>query len=831
MKKRWRAWAALLTLAALAAALLPAGGAMAEETSSGQTMTFVYNKYYKTTVPVKIVELQMVHGQETEVPAVDFSDDLILTQDKRTTIYRVTPQETNRVTPAYSKVFAPYTCERTEALLPDGSEQVLDILTSTQTSSGPESLVKANAGLKTPYLYYRKATDKNVNTMEGLKVVLKRDLHLAYDANTAQGGAEATAQSETGILGQEIVLPDAADLGFSNADASLSFAGWNTQADGSGTAYAAGDAYVLSGQPNATTTLYAQWYQATPMTLSAETAADHLNAGDTFTVNVLLTAPAGDGTFSLCCFGLDYDADQLDLLSLSDADGNELAAQGSTYRLEAQQNANLDASGKVIAQASFRVREDAEDGAAASVQVKDADVRLGETSCPTTVAAPSIVHLHNIELQFAAVSPLQVQGTNKAYARYDEAGLYSDRYQTRCDLPQVLLEGTPAQKEGYEWQDASGTRFDPKATATQSQIVTAVPRAFLWQTDTSNAQVTDLTGVHEGQVTYGQDVTFKLAAADQEAITAVQYSIGGGPSQALNPDANGVYTIPGADIVGNVVLETVTRKDSSSSSHHRPVYQLAFNTNGGSPLEAVRHRGATTVDLTQYLPQREGYDFAGWYSDQALTKQTGKTWLLHANTTLYAAWIKQDDPTMKPQGASFDDVAPDSWYYDAVVQAAEKGLMTGTDTCLFSPDQAMTRAMFAAVLYRAQASPTPTENSRFEDVQTSDWFAPAVSWAAEEGLVRGVSAHEFAPNQIISREQMAVMLVRYGAYCGWEAPQPDDLTRFRDQADVSAWAREDVTQAVAAGYLRGVQEDLLAPGAPLSRAQAAAALLRTGFFA
>lgn len=833
MKKRWRTAAALVTLAALLAVFLPAGPALAEEGQAGHSMIFIYNKL-KTQVPAEIVELQMVDGRETEVAVEGLAADLSLAQTKQTAYYRLSAQGDNKISPAYSKVFAPYTYVKTEALLPDGSSQVLDLLTSTQTSKGAESMVKAAAGSKTPYRYYRKASEKNINTMTGLKVVLKRDLHLAYDANAGQGGRGTADRTETGMLGREVVLPGAADLGLTNADPSLRFVGWNTQADGSGTSYEAGGTYTLSGQPNETTTLYAQWQAPAPLTLSAQTEAGDLNAGDAFTVDLRLAASVEKGACSRVSFGLDYDAGILDLVSVQDAEGTDLADQDGTYSLQTQKAVSLDASGTVVTRAKFRIKDDVTDGTAATVTVKDPAAWLEEAVCPITAGPACSLSLHNITVEFAAASPLELQGPARAYARYNEAGLYSDCYKKAFDLPQVLAAGRPAQAQGYQWQDAAGAVFDPTAGLTESQTVTAVPRTFSWQANTADAQLTDLTGISQGQVTYGKDVTFKLTAPDKKEITAVSYSVGEGERQTLSPDENGVYTIPGNDILGPVTLEVTTQTVSSGSSGHRSAYTLTFETNGGSAIPAIRQQGRSRVDLTSYQPQRADYDFAGWFSDKALTKPAGDSWLLKGNTTLYAAWTEQNKPQPvpdpEPQAEPFDDVTPASWYHDTVLQAADKGLMTGTGTRLFSPDQPMTRAMFAALLYRAQGSPAAPAGCRFKDVDTSAWYGPAVAWAADQGLVRGVSPESFAPDREISREQMAAMILRYAAYRGLDVPAADDLAHFRDRDQVSAWAREDVARAVAAGYLRGLEEDLLAPSQSLTRAQAAAVVLRTGLF-
>jgi hypothetical protein len=108
----------------------------------------------------------------------------------------------------------------------------------------------------------------------------------------------------------------------------------------------------------------------------------------------------------------------------------------------------------------------------------------------------------------------------------------------------------------------------------------------------------------------------------------------------------------------------------------------------------------------------------------------------------------------------FNDIEPTDWFYNAVSSVVEHGLFKGTSDNEFSPQENMTRAMFAQVLANLNGvdlSQYTTANPSFEDVLSSQWYFAAVEWALELGVVSGVGYNQFSPSDPITREQMAVM--------------------------------------------------------------------------
>ena len=171
----------------------------------------------------------------------------------------------------------------------------------------------------------------------------------------------------------------------------------------------------------------------------------------------------------------------------------------------------------------------------------------------------------------------------------------------------------------------------------------------------------------------------------------------------------------------------------------------------------------------------------------------------------------------------FIDVAPNAWYKDAVQYAYDHGLMTGVSDTEFAPEATTTRAMIVSILARLE-NVTSAEAAGFADVDDNDWYATAVNWAANVGVVNGYEDNTFRPNTAITREQLAAILMNYAACIGEDVSNRADLTSYTDQP--STWAEETMQWAVAEGLISGVTADTLQPQGAATRAQVAAILQR-----
>lgn len=152
--------------------------------------------------------------------------------------------------------------------------------------------------------------------------------------------------------------------------------------------------------------------------------------------------------------------------------------------------------------------------------------------------------------------------------------------------------------------------------------------------------------------------------------------------------------------------------------------------------------------------------------------------------------------------------------------------MNGTGDGIFDPDGNMTRVMFVTILYRAEGQPQTNNILNFDDVAENAYYAEAVSWASENGIIAGVSDTEFVPDKNITREEMAAVMSRYADYKGINTNSQGDLTIFTDASTVSGWAREYMNWAVGTGLISGKGDNMLDPLGIATRAEAAAILQR-----
>lgn len=170
-------------------------------------------------------------------------------------------------------------------------------------------------------------------------------------------------------------------------------------------------------------------------------------------------------------------------------------------------------------------------------------------------------------------------------------------------------------------------------------------------------------------------------------------------------------------------------------------------------------------------------------------------------------------------GTDFSDVAANVWYADAVEYVRDNGLMNGTGAATFSPDGNTSRAMLAAILYRASGSPAVTGSAGFSDVAADAYYADAVNWAAAGNIVSGYGNGLFGADDPITREQIATILWRYAG-----SPAADQGQDFADEAAIGSYASAAVDWARANGIVSGKDGNRFDPQESATRAQVATIL-------
>ena len=168
------------------------------------------------------------------------------------------------------------------------------------------------------------------------------------------------------------------------------------------------------------------------------------------------------------------------------------------------------------------------------------------------------------------------------------------------------------------------------------------------------------------------------------------------------------------------------------------------------------------------------------------------------------------------------------WYFNMVQYVCRAKLMQGISADRFAPEDAMTRAMFVTVLYRMDGAAKTDAAAAFADVAADTWYAPAVAWAKENGIVNGVTDTLFAPEENVTREQMAMILMRYVGEKGFDtgAVKETDAVSYQDSAEIAEDAKEAVSSAAKYGLMSGNPDGTFSPKAMATRAEAAAILMR-----
>ena len=178
--------------------------------------------------------------------------------------------------------------------------------------------------------------------------------------------------------------------------------------------------------------------------------------------------------------------------------------------------------------------------------------------------------------------------------------------------------------------------------------------------------------------------------------------------------------------------------------------------------------------------------------------------------------------------SKFPDAEPEAWYHDGVHYCLEQGLMVGTSETTFAPAMETSRAMIATIFWRLSGSPEAGAEMSFPDCEAGSWYAQAVAWCAEAGVVKGYDSGNFGSDDPITREQMALMLWRYAQLRGQDVSTGGEagLLTYSDFDQAGAWAVSALRWAVGSGVMNGKDGNRLDPKGLVSRAEAAAVLQR-----
>ncbi len=370
-----------------------------------------------------------------------------------------------------------------------------------------------------------------------------------------------------------------------------------------------------------------------------------------------------------------------------------------------------------------------------------------------------------------------------------EWGPEEDLYENICAAKLVLSDGEEAGKK-IEFLDPSKT---DGLEAGKTYILGG--RSFsIWNADTLE-QVFD-SGDEFETITAARFPAYFNSGHDEAGLDTRSHKKGVEPESVSVLETNGkTYAVIGLERMGGIMVYDIT--DPAQASY----------------ADYLNVRDFTQTDLA--LAGDLGPE--GICTIPAQDSPTGNAMILVANEVSGTVTVAQ---MVQTSDLPFTDVEPTDWFYHGAAFVYEEGLMNGLTNTTFGPDVSTTRGMVAAMLWRMEGGPKAETAAPFADVKDGAYYAEAIDWAAEKGIVNGTSETTFSPDQAVTRQQLAAMLYRYSQVKGYDTDIQGDLTSFGDRDQVSAYAAEAMEWAVGSGLIQGMDGELV-PHGSATRAQLA----------
>ena len=306
---------------------------------------------------------------------------------------------------------------------------------------------------------------------------------------------------------------------------------------------------------------------------------------------------------------------------------------------------------------------------------------------------------------------------------------------------------------------------------------------------------------------------------------------------SVNIGLDTLKQLDAASAGGDIILrankvDALRSTEAKAAIETRPAYDLSLvYLSGGKETPITSLNGHTISVRLSYTP--------------AKGEQTGNLYAVYVDDVGKVEWITKSsyDASLKAvvfetghfsvYGVGYKNPAPaftdihNHWAADNILFAASRGLLSGTSDTTFSPNTGMTRGMFVTALGRlAGINPDSYKTGKFTDVKADAYYAPYVNWAAQNGIVEGVTATTFAPDTNINREQMAVIMANYAKKLGYDLPKTLQAVTFADNAQISSWAKNAVRTMQQAGILSGKNGNKFDPKGTATRAEVATILRR-----
>ncbi|MCD8049107.1 MAG: S-layer homology domain-containing protein [Clostridia bacterium] len=392
---------------------------------------------------------------------------------------------------------------------------------------------------------------------------------------------------------------------------------------------------------------------------------------------------------------------------------------------------------------------------------------------------------------------------------------------------------TPDDTENYNTVTAEITVTISAITLTVTEAPTAarvkrnntLSKSTLSGGSVALADGTEISGTWawaDGMETMSKSGTYERTAvftADDESygtvkatVTVTVYTSGGGGSSS----GTVTYTVTAEDAEnGGVNVSSTSAKSGASVT-------ITVTPNDGYEAESITAADASGNEIELTQTDDDTYAFIMPSSDVSISAAFKKIATEENDSG------EDEEDTHICQSEKFTDVNTSLWYHEYIDYVLENGLMNGTGGTTFEPDTATTRAMIVTILYRLEGEPKVNTAAAFTDVAAGDWYADAVAWAAENGIVLGYGDETFGANDVITREQTAAILYRYANYKSTDTSVGEDtnILSYTDADEISEYAIPAMQWAVGTGLVNGKGNNTLDPQGGATRAETAAMLMR-----
>ncbi len=319
------------------------------------------------------------------------------------------------------------------------------------------------------------------------------------------------------------------------------------------------------------------------------------------------------------------------------------------------------------------------------------------------------------------------------------------------------------------------------------------------------------------------DVTYYLNVGDTDAYTTVEDIRSGDTLGSLptSPTKSG-YTFVGWYLADGTTRITASTTVTSDLLVYASWSEVTSSTGGGTISGGSSSGGSTSSGSDSGTSDDSGDTAEDVIEDVEETENVTE----EIDDDLTDEVEDESDIILEELTVSFTDTSTEDWFYEDVAFVVALNIMNGVGDGSFAPYTTATRGMITTMLHRMEGEPSITSANAFTDVVSGSYYETATIWSQENGIVSGYSDETFAPDDAITREQLATILYRYAQYKGYDTSIVGDLSELDDQDAISDYATTATAWAYGVGLLTGKGEGILDPTGTALRCEIAAILHR-----